>query len=146
MRQSITNRPSADSFVSPPPLLQAGRQASAIPNMAPAGDAASGTGGGGGDGNKPAMDHFVSQTALLVCAHRVHESRRPDALFKDPLAEIMVPEVSLLHPSGCGWLWWWRSLASIRGHRHAWIAWVANTPTHPHDPDRRTWQRSPPRA
>ncbi len=42
---------------------------------------------------QPAMDHFVSHTALLVCAHRVHESRRPDALFKDPLAEVMVPEV-----------------------------------------------------
>lgn len=42
---------------------------------------------------KPAMDHFVSHTALLVCAHRVHESRRRDALFKDPVAEVMVPEV-----------------------------------------------------
>jgi O-methyltransferase involved in polyketide biosynthesis len=39
------------------------------------------------------MDHFVSHTALLVCAHRVHESRRADALFKDPVAELMVPEV-----------------------------------------------------
>lgn len=48
---------------------------------------------GAGDSDKPAMDHFVSHTALLVCAHRVHESRRRDALFKDPLAEIMVPEV-----------------------------------------------------
>lgn len=54
---------------------------------------AKGKGEGAGDGT-PAMDHFVSHTALLVCAHRVHESRRPDALFEDPLAEVMVPEVS----------------------------------------------------
>ena len=47
----------------------------------------------GDKSSTPAMDHFVSHTALLVCAHRVHESRRRDALFKDPVAEVMVPEV-----------------------------------------------------
>lgn len=54
--------------------------------------------GGGTDAavaapDAPLMHAFVSHTALLVCAHRVQESRRPDALFKDPVAELMVPEV-----------------------------------------------------
>lgn len=53
-----------------------------------------------GDGTSPQLNEFISHTALLVCAHRVHESRRPDALFKDPVAELMVPEVKHAHFSG----------------------------------------------
>ena len=44
-------------------------------------------------GEQPQMDHGVSHTALLICAHRVRESRRRDALFSDPVAEVFANEV-----------------------------------------------------
>jgi hypothetical protein len=65
--------------------------------------------GSGSDSSKPAMDHFVSHTALLVCAHRVRESRRADALWKDPVAEVFADEVCvgwsrLVVVAGCVWV------------------------------------------
>ncbi|HSH65719.1 MAG TPA: SAM-dependent methyltransferase [Bacteroidia bacterium] len=42
--------------------------------------------------NTDALIHDVSDTSLWVAHYRAKESKRPDALFKDPFAEILVGE------------------------------------------------------
>ncbi len=43
--------------------------------------------------NKPAAINDVSDTAIWVAAHyRAKETERPDAMFRDPLAKLLVGE------------------------------------------------------
>src|SRR4051812_2712718 len=46
--------------------------------------------------------HDVSDTALMIAAFRARESVRPDALFRDPLAEVLAGErgraIAAAHP------------------------------------------------
>ena len=41
----------------------------------------------------PTIPEGVGWTALVVSAQRAAESRRPDALFHDPLAEALVERI-----------------------------------------------------
>ena len=40
--------------------------------------------------NKPAAINDVSDTAIWVAHYRAKETLRPDAMFRDPLAKVLV--------------------------------------------------------